>query len=87
MPTVIVVHDVDDLDRWLHSPRRAEFFGARGMTTRTFVKPGGGTRVGIIIDGVPSLDALQQGLQTPEAAEAMKHDGVRPESLELFVVS
>jgi hypothetical protein len=87
MITVIVVHDVDDVARWLSSSKRTEFFGKHGMTTRTFVDPGGKNRVGLIIENVPSLEALNEALQSPDAAEAMKHDGVHPDTVELFVAS
>jgi hypothetical protein len=87
MTTVIAVHDVDAVTRWLSSPKRAEFFGAHGMSVRTFVSPGGGKRVGLIIENVPSLKALTKALQGADAADAMKHDGVHPDTVELFVAS
>ncbi|NNK57107.1 MAG: hypothetical protein HKP44_07335 [Desulfofustis sp.] len=87
MTTVIAVHEVNDVAHWLSSPKRAEFFGAHGMTLRTFVSPGGGRRVGLIIENVPSLEALKEALQGVDAAEAMKHDGVIPDTVELFVAS
>ncbi len=51
-----------------------------GMTARTFRDPGGSNRVGPIVE-VPDISVWQQALQTEEAAEAMKHDGVRPETI------
>jgi len=87
MTTVIALHDVNDVAHWLSSQKRAEFFGKHGMTVRTFVSPGGGQRVGLIIDSVSSLEALTETLQGADAAEAMKHDGVIPDSVELFVAS
>lgn len=87
MTTVIAVHEVDDVAHWLASPKRAEFFAAHGMTVRTFVDPTGGNRVGVIVENVPSLDALQEALGGPDAAAAMQHDGVRADTLELFVAS
>lgn len=87
MTTVIAVHDVDDVAHWLNSPKRAEFFGAHGMTVRTFVNPGGRGRVGLIIENVPSLEALTEALQGADAAEAMKYDGVHPDTVEIFVAS
>ena len=30
MPTVVATHDVKDVDHWLSSPKRAEFFGRAG---------------------------------------------------------
>ena len=57
------------------------------MTVRTFVDPSGKNRVGLIVENVPSLEALTAALQTADAAEAMKHDGVHPDTVELFVAS
>jgi hypothetical protein len=80
MPTLLVFHEVDDVDHWLASPKREEYFGALGMTARAFRDPAGSNRVGLIVE-VPSIEAWQAALQTEEAAEAMKHDGVRPETI------
>ena len=80
MPTLLAFHEVDDVDHWLASPKREEFFGPLGMTTRTFRDPEGSNRVGLIVE-VPSIDAYQAALQSEEAAEAMKFDGVRPETI------
>ena len=80
MPTVIAHHEVTDTDDWLASPKREEFFNPRGVAVRTFRDPEGSNRVGLIVE-VPSMEAWQEALQTEEAAEAMKHDGVRPETI------
>ena len=80
MPTLLVFHEVDDVDHWLASPKREEFFGPLGMTARTFRDPEGSNRVGLIVE-VPSIEAWQAALQSEEAAEAMKVDGVRPETI------
>lgn len=87
MTTVIAVHEVDDVDHWLNSSLRAEFFGAHGMTVKTFVQPGGGNRVGVLIENVPSLEALAEVLKGADAAEAMKQDRVHGDTIELFVAS
>jgi hypothetical protein len=85
MPTVIAHHDVKDIDHWLASPRREEFFGPLGVTNiRTFVDPQNPSRVGILLD-VPDLDALLAALESEEAAAAMEHDGVQPETLVMLV--
>jgi hypothetical protein len=34
---------------------------------------------------VPDMDAVMNAMQTPEAAEAMQHDGVVAESLVILV--
>ena len=57
------------------------------MTVRTFVSPDGGNRVGVIVENVPSLEALTEALQGEDAAAAMQHDGVHPDTVELYVVS
>jgi hypothetical protein len=80
MPTLLVFHEVDDVDHWLASPKREEYFGPLGMSVRTFHDPEGSNRVGLIVE-VPSVEAWQAALQTEEAAEAMKYDGVRPETI------
>jgi hypothetical protein len=87
MTTVIAVHEVDDVAHWQKSAKRAEFFRSHGMTVRTFVSPKGGNRVGVLIENVPSLEALTKALQGPDASAAMQHDGVHPDSIELFVSS
>jgi hypothetical protein len=87
MTTVIAVHEVDDVAHWLSSPKRAEFFGAHGMTVRTFVDPGGGNQVGVLIENVSSLESLKEALKGADAAKAMEHDGVHPDTVKLFVAS
>jgi len=84
MPTLLVFHEVDDVDHWLASPKREEFFGPLGMTTRTFRDPAGSNRVGLIAE-VPDIAAWEAALQTEAAAEAMKFDGVRPETILVLV--
>ena len=87
MPTVIAHHDVKDTDHWLASPKREEFFGPLGVTNiRTFVDPQNTTRVGLLLD-IPDMDAVMAAMQTPEAASAMEHDGVVPETLVILVES
>ena len=80
MATYVVFHEVDDVDHWLSSPKREEIFGPRGITHRTFRDPEGSNRVGLIFE-IPDFDEFQEMLQSEEAAEAMKHDGVRPETI------
>jgi hypothetical protein len=86
MTTVLIFHEVDDVDHWLRSPRREEFFGPLGMTTRTFVDRAKTNRVGLIAE-VPSMDALEAALATEAAADAMQFDGVRPETIVMLVES
>lgn len=85
MPTVLGYHDVKDTAHWLSSPKREEFFGPLGVTNvRTFVDPQGSNRVAIIAD-VADMDVLMAAMEGPDAADAMAHDGVLPETLVILV--
>jgi hypothetical protein len=50
------------------------------MTARTFRDPAGSNRVGLIVE-VPDVAAWEEALKTDAAAEAMKSDGVRPDTI------
>ncbi|MGH9222651.1 MAG: hypothetical protein ACRD2W_02340 [Acidimicrobiales bacterium] len=85
MATVIAHHDIMDKDQWLASPKREEFFGPLGVTNiRTFVDPQNPTRVAALMD-IPDMDAVMAAMGTQEAAHAMAHDGVLPETLVILV--
>ena len=80
METLLVFHEVDDVDHWLASPKREELFGPFGITVRTFRDPAGSTRVAGIVE-VPDIATFEKALQSDAAAEGMKFDGVRPETI------
>jgi hypothetical protein len=85
MPTVMGHHDVKDTDHWLSSPKREEFFGPLGVTNiRTFVDPQNPTHVGVVMD-VADMDVLMAAMEHPDAAAAMAHDGLLPETLVILV--
>ena len=80
MPTVVLIHEVDDVDHWLAAPTRDAVFGPAGITHRTFVDPENPNRVGLIVD-VPDMETFQELMGSAVAADAMKTDGVRPDTL------
>ncbi len=80
MATYVATHEVDDVDRWFNSSRREEIFGPQGIKLRAFRDPNGSNKVALIAE-IPDMAAFQAYMQTEEAADAMKHDGVRPETL------
>jgi hypothetical protein len=82
----MVFHEVDDVDHWVGSPKREEFFAPLGMTVRTFVDPEKTNRVGLLVT-VPDMETLQTALASQTAADAMKFDGVRPETMVMLVES
>jgi hypothetical protein len=78
--TYLAFHEVDDVQHWLSSPKREELFGPMGITVRTFHDPEGSKHVGLILE-IPDFAAFQESMQSEAAAEAMRHDGVHPETL------
>jgi len=80
MATYVITHEVDDVDHWLSSPKREEVFGPMDITVRPFRDPEGSNKVGLIAE-IPDMGAFQEFMKGDEAAEAMKYDGVKPETL------
>lgn len=80
MTTLVIFHEVDDVDHWLASPRREELFTPMGMSARTFVDADRSNRVGLVVE-CPDMDSFRRALESPEAADAMKFDGVHPETI------
>ena len=84
MITVLITHEVDDVQHWLESPHRAPAFASAGFTVTTFVDPAADEKVGLVLEG-PSLEALQAMIELPFAADVMKLDGVRPDTITTYV--
>ena len=80
MITLMVFHEVDDVEHWLASPKREELFGPLGIKVRPFRDPQSSNRVGLIVE-TPDLETWHEALQGDQALEAMKHDGVRPDTI------
>ena len=84
MPTMLVVHEVEDVDHWLKSSKREELFGPLGYSVHTFVDPTDAHRVGLVVEG-PGLDAFEEFMKSDAAADAMRHDGVRPDTVRVLL--
>lgn len=84
MTTLMAFHEIDDSAHWLASSKRSELFGAIGVQHRTFIDPENPNRAGVLLE-IPDMDAFQALMQSEAAVEAMKHDGVRAETLVLLV--
>ena len=82
---VIATHDVDDVEHWFNSPKRAEFFEQRGMKITAFRDPEGKSKVTAVLIETPDMETLQAALATEEAAAAEKHDGVHIDTLKVYV--
>ena len=84
MRTIMIFCEVDDVGRWLASPKRREVFGPLGITARTFVDAATSNRVGLIVE-VASMELFEEAMDSPAAAEAMTYDGVRPDTMRVFI--
>ena len=82
---VIATHEVDDVEHWFNSPKRAEFFERRGMNVTAFRDPGGGGNLTAVLIETPDMETLQAALETEEARQAEQHDGVRVDTIRIFV--
>ena len=84
MPKIIMMHEVDNVDHWLASPKRQEVFAGIAENVETYVDPTKVNRVGLSMT-VADMDALGAMLQSDIGAAAMKHDGVRPETVVMMI--
>ena len=82
MPKLIATHEVDDVEHWLASPKREEVFGRVATNIKTFVHDP--SRVALSMD-VADMEAFDAVMKSEAGADAMKYDGVRPETLVVFV--
>ncbi len=82
---VIATHDVDDVDHWFNSPKRAEFFEQRGTKVTAFRDPEGNPKLTAVLIETPGIDTLQAALATEEAQQAEQHDGVHADTIRVFV--
>lgn len=84
MPKLIVTHEVDDVAHWLASPKREELLAGVATNITTFVLPGDANQVAVSMD-VADMDALDALMKSDAGAEAMKSDGVRPDTVVIYV--
>ena len=84
MQKLIVTHEVDDVVHWLASPKREEVFASVATNITTFVLPGDSNRVALSMD-VADMGSFDELMKSDAAAEAMKYDGVRPDTIVMYV--
>jgi len=82
---VIATHEVTDLEHWFNSPKRAEFFEQRGMKVTPFRQPGGNDTLCAVLIDTPDMETLQSALETDEARQTEEYDGVRADTIKIFV--
>ena len=86
MPRLIATHEVDDVAHWTASPKRQDVFGSVATDIRTFVDPSRPNHVGLSM-GVADMDAFQAIMESEAGAEAMRYDGVHPDTLAVYIES
>ncbi len=86
MPRLVATHEVDDVAHWLASPKREEVFASVATNIRTYVSPSTPNGVAVTMD-VADMAAFDAVMRSEAGAAAMKHDGVRPETVVVFVES
>lgn len=86
MTSVLVTHEVDDVNHWLTSPKRSEVFGPLGISVKTYIDPEQSNKVGLILE-VPDMNAMKEMLESEAGTDAMKYDGVRRETIQMLVQS
>lgn len=86
MTKLIATHEVDDVAHWLASPMREQAFAGIVTNITTYVLTGSLNRVALSMD-VADMDAFNAVMKSDVAAQAMKHDGVRPETLVIYIGS
>jgi hypothetical protein len=84
MPKLVATHEVDDVAHWLASPKRKEVLGSVATNICTFVDPNNPNRVALSMD-VADMAAFEAVMKSEAAAAAMKYDGVRPDTLIVFI--
>jgi hypothetical protein len=83
MPKLVATHEVDNIAHWLASPKREEVFGGVAKNITTFVQRGQTDRVALSME-VADMDAFNAVMKSEAGAAAMKHDGVRPQTLVIY---
>lgn len=84
MPKIVATHEVDDVAHWLASPKREEVLASVATNITTFVDPNDPHRVALSMD-VSDMEAFRAIIDSDAGADAMKYDGVRPETLTFYV--
>ena len=84
MPKLVATHEVDDVAHWLASPKREEVFAGVATNITTLFHPSEPNRVALSMDAA-DMDAFDTLMKSEAAAAAMKYDGVRPQTLVVYL--
>lgn len=84
MPKAIAIHEVNDVAHWLASPKREEVFEGVMEDITTFVHPTNPNLVGLT-GTILDMGKFEDIMASEAGAAAMKHDGVRPDTIQMFI--
>ena len=85
MPRVLITAEVDNLDAWEKGFRtHGDLFKQMGVSTMEYATVAG-NRVAVCGE-TASLDAYMKIFNSPATAEAMAVDGVKRETVQMFVL-
>ena len=84
MPRVIAMHDVDNVEHWLASPKRDEIFRDVVFDMVTFVHPTDPNKVGLSAN-ISDIEKFLEVYNGPLGVAAMEYDGVRPDTVVMMV--
>ncbi len=86
MPKVVVTAEVEDLVKWEEGFRaHADIFRSEAVTKPIHFATIEGNQVAICVEP-DDLDAFMKGMDSPATAEAMASDGVKRETVKVFVL-
>jgi hypothetical protein len=85
MPRVLVIAEVENLEKWEKGFRtHGDLFRQMGISTMEF-GTGEGNRIAVCGE-TTNLDAYMKIFNSPATAEAMAFDGVKRETVETFIL-
>ena len=86
MPKVVVIAEVEDLVKWEEGFRtHADLFRSEAVTKPIHFATIEGNQVAICVEP-DDLDTFMKGMDSPATAEAMASDGVKRETVKVFVL-
>ena len=86
MPRIVVTAQVEDLVKWEEGFRtHGDLFRSETVSGPIGIATNEGNEIAVCFDA-SDLDTFLQGMDSPETAEAMALDGVKRETVKVFVL-
>ncbi len=86
MPRIVVTAQVEDLVKWEEGFRtHGDLFRSETVSGSIGIATNEGNEIAVCFDA-SDLDTFLQGMDSPETAEAMAFDGIKRETVKVFVL-